>query len=418
MNKTSAAPLDVQALRRDFPVLQRQVNGHPLAFLDSAASSQKPTQVVQAMVDYYYGHHANVHRGAHTLAAEATDAYELARAKVARFIGAQADEVIFTRNTTEALNLVACSWGRSQLQAGDEVVLSVAEHHANLLPWQRLRDAAGVVLRFVPLTPEQRLDMQALERVIGPRTRLVTTFHMSNVLGAINPIRRIADLAHAVGAVLLVDGAQGAPHLPVDVTALGADFYALSGHKMLAPTGIGALYGRRQLLQQMPPMLLGGEMIRKVTLAGATYAEPPKRFEAGTPAIAEAVGLGAAVDYLQALSMQSVHEHCQALTRRAITGLRQIGGVTLYGPEGDDRGGVVSFAVDGVHPHDLATLLDQVGVAVRAGNHCAQPLAQELGIRATARASFYLYNTEEEVDRLVTAVADVKRRFARVTAGR
>ncbi len=409
--------MDVEALRRDFPILQRSVNGHPLAFLDSAASSQKPRQVVEALVDYYYNHHANVHRGAHTLASEATEAYEQAHRKVAAFIGASEGELVFTRNTTEALNLVAESWGRANLKAGDEVVLSVAEHHANLLPWQRLRDQLGVVLKFVGLTSEQRLDMQALEAAIGPRTRLVTTFHMSNVLGAINPVERLAELAHSAGALLLVDGAQGAPHLPVDVKQLGADFYALSGHKMLGPTGIGALYGRRELLEEMPPFLVGGEMIRKVTLESTTFTVPPKRFEAGTPSIAEAVGLGAAVDYLSEVGLGNVHRHSQGLTRRALAGLKQLSGVTLYGPEGDDRGGIVTFEVEGVHPHDLATALDQLGVAVRAGNHCAQPLAHELGVRASARASFYLYNTDAEVDRLVEGVAEVQERFAALGGG-
>lgn len=408
---TADATLDVATLRRDFPILERTVNGHPLAFLDSAASSQKPRQVVQALVDYYYNHHANVHRGAHTLATEATEAYEQAHRKVARFIGADEGEVVFTRNTTEALNLVAHSWGRANLKAGDEVVLSVAEHHANLLPWQRLRDELGVVLRFVGLTHEQRLDMAAVRAAVGPRTRLITTFHMSNVLGAINPVAELADVAHSAGALLLIDGAQGAPHLPVDVKALGADFYALSGHKMLGPTGIGALYGRRELLEQMPPFLVGGEMIRKVTLEETTYTVPPKRFEAGTPSIAEAVGLGAAADYLSAVGLQNVHLHSQELTRRACEGLRQLEGVTLYGPEGEDRGGIVTFTLEGVHPHDLATALDQLGIAVRAGNHCAQPLAKVLGLNASARASFYLYNTEAEVDRLVEGVAQVQRLF-------
>lgn len=411
MQGTATYPIDVAAVRRDFPVLAREVNGRPLAFLDSGASSQKPRQVVEAMVDYYYSHHANVHRGAHTLAAEATQAYEEARAKVARFLGGQPSEVVFTRNTTEALNLVAGSWGRANLRAGDEVVLTVAEHHANLLPWQRLRDELGVVLRFVGLTPEQRVDLDALEAALGPRTRLVTTFHMSNVLGAINPVARIAELAHAAGALLLVDGAQGAAHLPVDVAALGADFYTLSGHKMLGPTGIGALWARRELLEGMPPYLVGGEMIRRVSLEGATWADPPKRFEAGTPSIAEAVGLGAAVDYLSAVGMASVHAHDQLLTRHALARLGALDGVTLYGPEGDDRGGIVTFEVEGVHPHDLATMLDLEGIAVRAGNHCAQPLAAALGVRATARASFYLYNTFEEVDRLASAVAAVRDRF-------
>ncbi len=415
--RSQSLGLDVEAIRSDFPILNRTVNGHPLAFLDSAASSQKPRQVVEALVDYYYNHHANVHRGAHTLASEATEAYELAHRKVAEFIGAGEGELVFTRNTTEGLNLVAETWGRANLRAGDEVVLSVAEHHANLLPWQRLRDELGVVLRFVGLTEEHRLDMTALQEAVGPRTRLLTTFHMSNVLGTINPVAQLADVAHSVGALLLVDGAQGAPHLPVNVKQLGADFYAFSGHKMLGPTGIGALYGRRELLESMPPFLVGGEMIRKVTLAETTFAGSPKRFEAGTPSIAEAVGLGAAVDYLAAVGLEQVHHHSQALTRRAIAGLRGLEGVSLVGPEGEDRGAVVTFTVDGVHPHDVATALDQLGIAVRAGNHCAQPLAHELGMRASARASFYLYNTEAEVDRLVAGVAHVQDLFARLGGG-
>jgi len=415
--RTADTILDVASIRRDFPILERTINGHPLVFLDSAASSQKPRQVVEALVDYYYNHHANVHRGAHTLATEATEAYEEAHRKVAAFIGADPGEIVFTRNTTEALNLVATSWGRANLKAGDEVVLTVAEHHANLLPWQRLKGELGVVLRFVGLTPDQRVDMAAFEAAIGPRTKLVSTFHMSNMLGAINPVALMAELAHRAGALLLVDGAQGAPHLPVDVKSLGADFYALSGHKMLGPTGIGALYGRRELLEEMPPFLVGGEMIRKVTLEETTYTVPPKRFEAGTPSIAEAVALGAAVDYLSAVGMGNVHRHSQALTQLAIRALREVEGVTLYGPEGDDRGGIVTFTVKGVHPHDLATALDQFGIAVRAGNHCAQPLAQVLGLRASARASFYLYNTEAEVMRLVEGVAEVRERFAALGGG-
>lgn len=406
--------LDVAAIRQDFPILSRQVNGHPLAFLDSGASSQKPRQVVEALVDYYYNHHANVHRGAHTLASEATEAYELARVRVAGLIGAQTNELLFTRNTTEAINLIASTWGRANLKAGDEVIISVAEHHANLLPWQRLREEQGVVLKFVGLTKDQRLDMAALAASLSDRTKLITTFHMSNVLGAINPIKRIAELAHSVGALLLVDGAQGAPHLPVNVKELGADFYAFSGHKMLGPTGIGAFYGRYELLEEMPPYLVGGEMIRKVTLQETTYTFPPKRFEAGTPSIAEAIGMGVAAEYLLNVGLENVHRHSQVLTQRAIAGLRQVEGVTLYGPEGADRGGIVTFTVEDVHPHDLATALDQLGIAIRAGNHCAQPLATELGVRASARASFYLYNTEEEVDRLVAGVKHVQQHFAAV----
>lgn len=407
--------IDVAAVRADFPILERTVNAHPLVYLDSAASSHKPLQVVEAMSEYYLAHHSNVHRGAHQLSSEATALYEEARRKVAAFVGAPTpDSLVFTRNTTEAINMLAGTWGRANLKAGDEVVLSVAEHHANLLPWQRLRDEQGVVLKFVGLTPEYRLDMVALENAITERTKLVSTFHMSNVLGAINPVARIAELAHGAGALLLIDGAQGAPHLPVNVRELGADFYAFSGHKMLGPTGIGALYGRYELLEVMPPYLVGGEMIRKVTLEETTFTFPPKRFEAGTPSIAEAIGLGVAADYLKRVGLENVHLHSQALTRRAIAGLRQLEGVTLYGPEGHDRGGIVTFTVADVHPHDLATALDQLGIAVRAGNHCAQPLAHELGLRASARASFYLYNTEEEVDRLVAGVKHVQQHFAAV----
>lgn len=403
--------LDVEAVRRDFPILSREVNGYPLAYLDSAASSQKPQQVIDAASAYYARHHSNVHRGAHSLAAEATDAYEAARETVAAFLGAAARELVFTRNATEAINLVAATWGRANLRAGDEVVLSVAEHHANLLPWQRLRDEVGAVLRYVPLDAGQRLDMTAARALIGPKTKLVATFHMSNVLGAINPVATLAELAHSVGAVLLVDGAQGAPHLPVDVMDMGADFYAFSGHKMLGPTGIGGLYGRYDLLAEMPPFLLGGEMIERVTLEGATYAAPPARFEAGTPAIAEAVGLAAAVDYLRAVGLQAVHEHSVALTERTLQGLERLPGVTTFGPRGADRGGIVAFTVQGIHPHDLATALDQLGVAVRAGHHCAQPLGKALGATATARASYYLYNTAEEVDRLVAGVASAIELF-------
>lgn len=404
--------LDVNAIRRDFPILERTINGHPLAFLDSAASSQRPRQVVEAMTRYYYHSHANVHRGAYTLAGEATEAYEQARVKVAKFLGApDPRSLIFTRNTTEAINLLAASWGRSQLQPGDEIVLSVAEHHANLVPWQVIAQERGAIIRVVHLTPEHRLDMVAFEAALTERTRLVTTFHMSNVLGTINPIKRLAELTHAAGALLLVDGAQGAPHLPVDVTELGCDFYTVSGHKMLAPTGIGALWGRPELLEEMPPFLLGGEMIESVTLEGSTFAGIPRRFEAGTPSIAEAVGFGAAVDYLSDVGMELVAQHDHALVGYALERLTELGGVTLYGPQGSDRGGIVSFNVAGVHPHDVATMLDFEGIAVRAGKHCAHPLGTELGVIASARASFYLYNTFEEVDRLVAAVAGVRDRF-------
>ena len=405
--------LDSRALRRDFPILGRTVNGHPLVYLDSAASSQKPRQVVEAMADYYYRHHANVHRGAHTLSVEATDAYEAARARVASFLNApEARSVVFTRNTTEALNLVVSSWGRANLQQGDEVVVTVAEHHANLVPWHFLKRERGIVVKAVGLTDEHRVDLEALEAALGERTRAVATFHMSNVLGSVNPIRRIADLAHGAGAVLIVDGAQGAPHLPVDVQALDCDFYALSGHKMLGPTGVGALWARASILEAMPPFMGGGEMIRRVSIEDSSYAGIPARFEAGTPPVAEAVGLHAAIDYLEAVGMDAIAAHDAALVEHALTRLEGIDGVTLYGPRGADRGGIVTFTVEGAHPHDVATALDAEGIAIRSGHHCAQPLGKALGASATARASFYLYTTEDEVDRFADALVRTRDFFA------
>jgi cysteine desulfurase/selenocysteine lyase len=405
--------LDPAALRRDFPILERTVNGHPLIYFDNAASSQKPRQVVEAMAEYYYHSHANVHRGAHTLSAEATDLYEGARARVAGFIGAPSPRsLVFVRNTTEAINLFAHSWGRSNLREGDEIVLSHTEHHANLVPWHLLAAERGVVIRGLELGEDHRLDLDALDGLLTERTKLVATWHMSNVLGAINPIRELAERAHAVGALLMVDGAQAAPHVPVDVEALGVDAYTLSGHKMLGPTGAGALWVREEILEQMPPFLGGGEMIRKVYLDSSSYADIPMRFEAGTPNIAEAIGLAAAVDYLEGVGMEAILEHDQALARYALDGLRDVEGIALYGPEGDDRGGIVAFNIAGVHPHDVATALDQHGIAVRSGHHCAQPLMRALGAQSTARASFYLYNTEAEVDRFVEAVIETRDFFA------
>ena len=405
--------LDPHVLRGDFPILSREVNGKPLVYFDNAASSQKPRQVIEAMTEYYFNHHANVHRGAHTLSVEATEMYEGVRRKVARFLGAtDPASVIFTRNTTEAMNLVAHSWGRSVLEPGDEIVVTAAEHHANLVPWHLLAAERGVVVRGVGLRPDHRVDLDELKEVVGERTRLVSTWHMSNVLGVVNPIARIAELAHRVGALLLVDGAQAAPHLPVDVEALGVDFYAISGHKMCGPTGAGALWARPEILREMPPFLGGGEMIRKVFLDSSTYADIPMRFEAGTPNIAEVIGLGAAVDYLEAIGLDAIFEHDQALVRYALERLQPLEGVTLYGPEGDDRGGILAFNIDGIHPHDIATVLDQEGIAVRAGHHCAQPLMRTLNAQAMARASFYFYNTEGEIDRLVDAVVKAREFFA------
>ncbi len=406
---------DAVARRGDFPILQRRVNDAPLVYLDSAASAQKPEAVLAAVDAFYRCHYANVHRGAHTLSAEATQRYEAARASVARFLNAPSERsVVFVRNATEAINLVAHAWGRQALAAGDEIVLTVAEHHANLVPWHLLAAERGVVIRGVPLGSDQRVDMDALAAAIGPRTKLVTTFHLSNVLGVVNPVARIAELAHAAGAMLLVDGAQAAAHLPVDVQALGADAYVFSGHKVGAPSGIGALWVREPLLQAWPPFLGGGEMIRTVEVDRSSYADIPMRFEAGTPAIAEAVGLHAALDYLDGVGLGAIWEHDKALARYAIERLRALDGVSLYGPEGDDRGGIVPFNVVGVHPHDVASALDARGVAVRAGHHCAQPLMGALGVRSTVRASFWLHTTEADIDLLVAAIEEVRDFFGAV----
>jgi cysteine desulfurase / selenocysteine lyase len=408
--------LDAGRLRLDFPILERRVHGAPIAYLDSAASAQKPRRVLEALDDVYRRHYANVHRGAHTLSVEATDLYESARSRVARFIGAPSDRsVVFVRNATEGINLVAHAWGRKALQEGDEIVVTVAEHHSNLVPWHLLAHERGVVIRGVPLGDDQRVDMQAMARAIGPRTRLVATFHVSNVLGVLNPVRSIADMAHAAGALLLVDGAQAAPHLPVDVEVLGADAYVFSGHKVGAPSGIGALWVREALLEDWPPFLGGGEMIRKVSVDSSTYAGIPARFEAGTPAIAEAIALAAALDYIDEVGRDAIWEHDRALARYAIQRLGELEGVTVYGPEGDDRGGIVAFNVDGVHPHDVASALDSEGIAVRAGHHCAQPLMHALGVQSTARASFWLHTDEEEIDRLVASLVKVRDFFATVS---
>lgn len=405
--------LDPLTLRQDFPILDRTVNGKPLIYFDNAASSQKPRQVIEALTEYYYQHHANVHRGAHTLSVEATELYEAARHKVTQFLKApKAESVVFTRNTTEALNLFVHSWSLENLQAGDEVILSVAEHHANLVPWHLIKARTGIVIKAIRLTPEQRLDLEHFETLITPRTKVVSVAHMSNVLGVIHPIGHLAAKAHEVGALMVVDGAQAAPHLPVDVTALGADVYAISGHKLCGPTGAGALWVREDILRAMPPFLGGGEMIRKVFIDESTYADIPMRFEAGTPNIAEAIALGAATDYLQTIGMTQILEHDKQLLTYALDKLKVLDGITLYGPEGSDRGGIIPFNLKGIHPHDVATALDQEGIAVRAGHHCAQPLMRELGVQSTARASFYFYNTTEEVDRFVEAVVKTRDFFS------
>ena len=406
---------DVQAVRADFPILERNINGKKLVFLDSAASSQKPLQVIGAINNYYRTSHANVHRGIYRLSEEATDAFENARGRVARFINANSkNEIIFTRNTTESINLVAFSWARANVNAGDEILLTEMEHHANLVPWQLVAQEKDARLRFIPITDDGQLDLTEMDNLLTERTKLVAFTQASNVLGTLTPVREIVDLAHSVGAVTLVDGAQGVPHMPVDVQALGCDFYAFSSHKMCGPTGVGVLWGRREILEGMPPFMAGGEMIRRVELERSEWAEIPHKFEAGTPAIAEAIGLGAAVDYLSDLGMEAVRAHEKELTAYALERLVEVPGLTVYGPTDlEVRGGVTAFALDGAHPHDIATILDSEAVAVRAGHHCAMPLHKRLCLPASTRASFYIYNTPEEIDRLIEALYKVKHIFSR-----
>ncbi len=402
---------DVEKVRRDFPILERRIGEQPLVYLDNAATSQKPRQVIETLTNYYERHNANIHRGAHRLAEEATAAYEEAREKVAAFLGApDSTGLIFTRGTTEAINLVAYAWGRKNLSEGDEVVLTEAEHHSNLVPWQIAAQATGAKLRFIPILKDGTLDMEEAERLIGSRTRLVGCIHASNVLATINPVERLAELAHANDALMLVDGAQSAPHLPVDVVELGCDFFACSGHKMLGPTGVGVLWGRPEILDAMDPFMGGGEMIREVHLDRSTWNDLPYKFEAGTMNIAQAIGLGAAVDYLEELGMQDVREHEKRLGEYAYQRLSGIEDITLYGPA-EDRTGLVSFSLPDVHPHDLSQLLNEEGIAIRSGHHCTQPLMRRLGTVATARASFYLYNTEEEVDALIGAIGSAREFF-------
>ena len=390
-------------IRKDFPILARQVHGKPLVYLDSAASSQKPRAVIDAMTTYYETINANVHRGVYEISEEATAAMEKARVKTARFINArQGKQIIFTRNTTEGINLVAYTWGAANIHAGDLIVLTEMEHHSNLVPWQLLAQRTGARLEFIPLTDEGTLRLDVYEQLLQQQPKLVAFTHMSNVLGTINPAKAMIAAAHKAGAITLLDAAQSVPHLPVDVQDLDADFLAFSSHKMLGPTGMGVLYGKRDLLEAMPPFMGGGDMIRTVGLRESTWNDLPWKFEAGTPAIAEAIGLGAAVDYLNKLGMENVHRHEQAITQYAMEQLRQVPQLTIYGPEAEQRGGVISFTLADIHPHDLASILDQeVGVAIRAGHHCAQPLMERFGLSATARTSFYVYTVPEEIDALV-----------------
>jgi cysteine desulfurase / selenocysteine lyase len=405
--------LDVTKTRKDFPILERELRaGVRLTYLDSTATSQKPLSVIQAMDDFYRMSNANIHRGVHTLAEEATALYEGARERIAKFINAaSARQVIYTRNTTESINLVAYTWARANLKQGDLVILTEMEHHSNLVPWHMLQTERGIELEFIPVTEDGLLDLEKYKTLLDRRPKLVSFTHMSNVLGTINPAAEMIRLAHEAGAISLVDGAQSVPHLTVDMQALDADFYAFSAHKMCGPTGIGALYGKTALLESMPPFLGGGDMIKEVKLRSFRPNSLPHKFEAGTPAIAEAVGFGAAVDYLTNLGMDNVAAHEHEVTEYALERLEEIPGVKLFGPSADKKGGVAAFTLEGVHPHDVAQILDRDGIAVRAGHHCAQPLHEKFGIPATSRASFYLYNTKEEVDLLVNGIYKVKEMF-------
>lgn len=404
---------DIQKIRADFPILHQKVNDKPLVYLDNAATSQKPKAVLDSLMHYYEYDNANVHRGVHTLANRATTAYENAREKVAAFIGAaETGEIIFTRGTSAAINLVADSYGAANLGPGDEIVISYLEHHSNLIPWQQLAKRTGAVLKYLDLESDGTITLENAKQAISEHTKLVALTHVSNVIGGITPIQEIIDLAHEYQAVVLVDGAQAVPHMKVDVQKLDADFYAFSGHKMMAPTGIGVLYGKRELLEEMEPTEFGGEMIDFVELYDSTWKELPWKFEAGTPIIAGAIALAEAITYLEKIGLDRIHEHEQMLSKYALEQLAQIDGITVYGPQDvSKRTGVITFNLEGVHPHDLATILDEEGIAVRAGHHCAQPLMKWLEVSSTARASFYIYNTKEEVDAFIKALQLTKEYF-------
>ncbi len=418
--------IDVAKVKTDFPILSRTVrNSRPLIYLDSAATSQKPESVIEAESDFYRFHNAAVHRGAHLLAEEATDAYEGARAIVATFIGAEVDEVIFTKSATESINALAYSFGNAQkgsllaIGEGDSIVVSELEHHANLIPWQELARRTGATLRWLNVTNEGRIDLKDIDRVIDASTKIVAVTHQSNVTGAVTDLDPIVTAARAHDALLILDACQSAPHFAINVKELGVDFLAFSGHKMVGPTGVGILWGRSELLEEMPPFLYGGSMVTSVSMTGATYAAPPKRFEAGVPNMAQAVGLGAAINYLTAIGMEKIHDHETALTKKALEGLAQIEGLRVIGPTNTDmRGGVISFTLEGLHPHDVGQGLDDLGIAVRTGHHCAWPLMKKMAVNATTRASFYLYNDSNDVDALIEGVGKVQSFFSGKGVGR
>ncbi|WP_375049213.1 cysteine desulfurase [Staphylococcus pseudintermedius] len=405
--------LNVETIIKDFPILEQQVNGKRLAYLDSTATSQKPKQVIDALSDYYERYNSNVHRGVHTLGSLATDGYEGARETVRRFIHAKYfEEIIFTRGTTAAINMIAHSYGDANVGEGDEIVVTQMEHHANLVPWQQLAKRQGATLKFIPMAEDGTITLEAVRETVSERTKIVAIAHVSNVLGTINDIKAIAEIAHEHGAIISVDGAQSVPHMKVDVQDLNVDFYSFSGHKMLGPTGIGVLYGKREHLNQMEPTEYGGDMIDFVDLYDSTWTDLPTKFEAGTPLIAQAIGLQAAIEYIESIGFDAIHEHEQALTTYAYEQMSQIEGIDIYGPSKDKRAGIITFNLKDVHPHDVATALDTEGVAVRAGHHCAQPLMKWLNVSSTARASFYIYNTKEDIDQLVEGLKQTKEFFS------
>lgn len=405
--------LNVEAIIKDFPILEQQVNGKRLAYLDSTATSQKPKQVIDALSDYYERYNSNVHRGVHTLGSLATDGYEGARETVRRFIHAKYfEEIIFTRGTTAAINMIAHSYGDANVGEGDEIVVTQMEHHANLVPWQQLAKRQGATLKFIPMAEDGTITLEAVRETVSERTKIVAIAHVSNVLGTINDIKAIAEIAHEHGAIISVDGAQSVPHMKVDVQDLNVDFYSFSGHKMLGPTGIGVLYGKREHLNQMEPTEFGGDMIDFVDLYDSTWTDLPTKFEAGTPLIAQAIGLQAAIEYIESIGFDAIHEHEQALTTYAYEQMSQIEGIDIYGPSKDKRAAIITFNLKDVHPHDVATALDTEGVAVRAGHHCAQPLMKWLNVSSTARASFYIYNTKEDIDQLVEGLKQTKEFFS------
>lgn len=402
--------IDWTSIRNDFPILNQDVHGHPLIYFDNAASSQKPRQVIQALVNYYERDNANVHRGLHELSNRATDAYEEARRKVARYLGASEDEIIYTRGTTEGINLVAQSWGRANLKAGDVILVTEMEHHSNLVPWQLLAAQTGAVLKHIPVTDEGVLDLDSVDALLTEQVKLLSFVHVSNSLGTINPAKLLIDKAHAVGARVLLDGAQSAGHMPVNVRELDCDFYAFSGHKMCAPTGIGALYVRQSILNDMPPWHGGGEMIVRVQFSSSTFKEGPARFEAGTPDISGAIVLGTAIDYLESLGRQAIFDHDSRLTQHALNRMSEIEGLRIFGQR-EPRGALVAFALEGAHPHDLTTYANTKGLALRGGHHCTQPLMRKFKVPSTSRASFYFYNTLEEVDRMIDILQEARKFF-------